>query len=159
MNSPTQANGSWTSTSNHDSSEQSLLMMAWACDSQMQNPGETAKHLFQFRLPFRYRHRQSKTKSPTTFSSTCCLKKECASAHVRSLACQVRSKHLEVFANELDMKSSYVNELVVETVARLQDSMEETITEFKDRYGDSPILQRVPVIVQRRCKRVLKDSL
>ena len=57
------------------------------------------------------------------------------------------------------MSSSYANELATETVVRLQDSMDETIVEFKALYGDSPILQRVPVIVRKRCKRALKDSL
>jgi len=67
--------------------------------------------------------------------------------------------HLEEFARELDMKTSYVNELAEETVERLQASLKETIAEFKDLYGDSPILQRVPTVVRRRCKRALKDSI
>ena len=71
----------------------------------------------------------------------------------------VQTQHLEQFANELDMSSSYVYELANETVERLQNSMDETIIEFKDLYGDSPILQRVPVVVRKRCKRALKDSL
>lgn len=71
----------------------------------------------------------------------------------------VHVKHLQKFASELDMSYSYVNELASETLGRLQDSMDSTIAQFKDLYGDSPILQRVPVVIKKRCKRALKDSL
>ena len=71
----------------------------------------------------------------------------------------VTPKHFVAFAEELEVNSSYVNEIAIETVDMLQNSLEETIAEFRDMYGDSPILQRIPVIVRRRCKRALKLSL
>ena len=71
----------------------------------------------------------------------------------------VHPQHLEIFANELDVSASYVNELATETVQRLLDSIDETTVAFKDLFGDSPILQRVPVVVRKRCKRALKDSI
>ena len=71
----------------------------------------------------------------------------------------VHVKHLQQFADELDMSYSYVNRMACATLERLQDSMDQTIIQFKDLYGDSPILQRVPVVIKKRCKRALKDSL
>ena len=71
----------------------------------------------------------------------------------------VISKHLDVFAQELEVNLSYVNELANETVDKLQNSLDETVVEFKDMFGDSPILQRIPIIVRRRCKRALNTSL
>jgi len=71
----------------------------------------------------------------------------------------VTPKHLDIFAQELEVNPSYVTELAKETVDRLQNSIEATMTEFKDLFGESPILQRVPAIVRKRCKRALKDSL
>lgn len=71
----------------------------------------------------------------------------------------VTPQHLAIFANELEVNLSYVNEIANETVDRLLSQLGETTTEFSDRYGDSPILQRIPGIVERRCKRALKSSL
>ncbi len=71
----------------------------------------------------------------------------------------VISKHLTSFAEELEVNPSYVNEIAGDTVAKLQDSLKQTVIEFKDRYGDSPILRRIPRIVRNRCKRTLKTSL
>ena len=71
----------------------------------------------------------------------------------------VTPKHLTTFADELGVKPSYVNELANETVDRMQNSLEETIEEFRGMYGDSPVLQRIPIIVRNRCKRALKSSL
>ena len=71
----------------------------------------------------------------------------------------VHRQHLEEFANELDVSYAYVNEMATETVDRLQNSIEETTNAFKDLFGDSPILQRIPVVIRKRCKRAIKDSI
>ena len=71
----------------------------------------------------------------------------------------VTSRHLETFAQELEVNLSYLNELAHEIIERLQSSLDTTVQEFKKLYGDSPILQRIPAIVKRRCKRTLKNSL
>ena len=68
-------------------------------------------------------------------------------------------KHLSKFAEELEVNRTFLIELAKETIERLADSLDETIEEFQDNYGNSPILQRIPRIVRNRCKRALKDSL
>ena len=71
----------------------------------------------------------------------------------------VNQNHLGALAQELEVNLSYLNQLAAETAGKLQDSMDETIEEFKDLYGDSPVLERISIIVRSRCRRALNSSL
>lgn len=71
----------------------------------------------------------------------------------------VSQNHLDVFAQELEINPSYLNELACETAYRLQSSIDETIEEFQDLFGDSPVLKRISIIVRGRCRRALNASL
>ena len=65
-------------------------------------------------------------------------------------------KHVDLFSREIDVSSKFVKEIVVETANRLMDASEATSKQFQELYGDSPILQRVPSIVRKRCQKVIK---
>jgi serine/threonine-protein kinase HipA len=68
----------------------------------------------------------------------------------------VEEKHLKKLSEDIQMPFSFIKEVAVESAAKLIENLEAQKEVFIERFGESPILQRVPGIVEKRCNRALK---
>ena len=65
-------------------------------------------------------------------------------------------KNLERFSSDTEMPLRNVKENAIEIASRLLENLEQQTHEFELTFGNSPILQRIPRIAERRCERALK---
>jgi len=66
---------------------------------------------------------------------------------------QIAHSHWTQLGEQIDVRPSYVVELVDEMTNALPDALEETVAGSRDAYGDSPILQMLPPLIQRQARR------
>lgn len=66
---------------------------------------------------------------------------------------QVIRRDLEAYAREIQMGSSLIFDLVEELLTTTNQKLEEAAREFRDRYGDNPILEMVRLQVTKNLKR------
>jgi hypothetical protein len=66
---------------------------------------------------------------------------------------QVIRRDLEAYAREIQMGSGLVFGLVEEFLTETPQKLEEAAEEFRDHYGDSPILEMVRLQVAKNLKR------
>lgn len=66
---------------------------------------------------------------------------------------QVARPHWLRLGEQLDVRPTYVVELVEEMTAALPAGVEEAAAAFRDTYGDHPVLQMVPPSVRRQARR------
>jgi serine/threonine-protein kinase HipA len=66
---------------------------------------------------------------------------------------QVIRRDLEAYAREIQMGSGLVFALVEEFLTETPQKLEEAAQEFRDHYGDSPILEMVRLQVAKNLKR------
>ena len=69
----------------------------------------------------------------------------------------VQKKHLEAMAKELEVRESFVTDMTVEMGERLMANLPAAVEEFRGRFGDSPILQRIPKVVTKRVRKTLQS--
>ena len=68
----------------------------------------------------------------------------------------VGEAHLKKLSEDIQMPFNFIKEVSIESAAKLIENLEAQKEVFVDTFGTSPILQRVPGIVEKRCKRALK---
>jgi len=66
---------------------------------------------------------------------------------------QVIRRDLEAYAREIQMGSSLIFDLVEELLTTTNQKLEEAAREFRDRYGDNPILEMVRLQVTKNLRR------
>jgi serine/threonine-protein kinase HipA len=66
----------------------------------------------------------------------------------------VNAKHLSVLAEDLGIRSNIVIEQAKELADRIAISLPLVVDGYREHYGDSPVLQRLPGIVRKQVRRV-----
>lgn len=66
----------------------------------------------------------------------------------------VNAKHLSALAEDLGIRSSIVIEQAKELADRIAISLPLVVDGYRERFGDSPVLQRLPGIVRKLVRRV-----
>ena len=67
----------------------------------------------------------------------------------------VTEKHLRTLADDLEVGYGLVRDTALETAENLNRALPDTVQQFQQRFGDSPILERIPAIVQRRTRKAI----
>jgi serine/threonine-protein kinase HipA len=66
----------------------------------------------------------------------------------------VNAKHLSALAEDLGIRSNIVIEQAEELADRIAISLPLVMDRYREQYGDSPVLQRLPGIVRKLVRRV-----
>lgn len=69
----------------------------------------------------------------------------------------VYAKQLSALADDLGVRSNIVIEQVKELADRIATSLPLVVSGFRERFGDSPVLQRLPRIIRKQVRRVISQ--
>ncbi len=67
----------------------------------------------------------------------------------------IGKQHLRTLATELNMRPNVVIAATSALIEELPTALTSTVAQFADRYGDSPVLERLPIIVRKQIRRTL----
>ncbi len=65
----------------------------------------------------------------------------------------VGTKHLQALATELKVRPPTVMRAAKGLLEQISDSLDKTSTKFVERYGDSPIVERLPIVIRKQIRR------
>lgn len=65
----------------------------------------------------------------------------------------VGARHLEALAADLKLRPKLVLELAKTFLEKIADALDSVSSNFVERYGDSPIVERLPMVIRRQLRR------
>ncbi len=66
----------------------------------------------------------------------------------------VNAKHLSALAEDLGIRPNIVLEQAQELAERIAISLPRVVSGFREQFGDSPLLRRLPGIIRKLVRRV-----
>ncbi len=66
----------------------------------------------------------------------------------------VTTTHFEELAHDLGFRPKLVTDLAVEFAEKIRDALPTAIEIFSNRFGQSPVLERLPIIIRKQIRRV-----
>lgn len=67
---------------------------------------------------------------------------------------QISAKQLHAMADDLGVRPTVVLKAAARLSEQLQQTMPDVVTQFKDTFGPSPILERIPIIIRKQIRRL-----
>jgi hypothetical protein len=66
----------------------------------------------------------------------------------------VGSEHLDTFARDIGIRPNLVARELDEMMDRVTSGLSKVTVNFADRYGKSPVLERLPIVIRKQIRRV-----
>ena len=66
----------------------------------------------------------------------------------------IRPKQLAAMATDLGVRPAVVAKALTSVSEQMIEAIPETVQKFRDSYGTSPVLERIPMIIRKQIRRV-----